>query len=633
MKSKKNFIFLLLIFCFSTGAFAQQNHLKVKLSVSVKHVSVAAFLKKLEQQGGFLFSYNSDILNADSIVSYKSENETVKSILDHLFYEQYEYKSVGKHIIILKNNYDKKTTTENTDINYTITGYIVDVVTGESIISATVYDIQGSFIAKTNPKGEFSITIPDDNQYRSLNFSKKGYLDTIIIIRPVDCEELNIPLQPTKISLQQIQAKPADLNTLREINELSIVNLMVAEDVQMHAYNLSNIQQYRPFQASLLPYAGTQLSSSGIFINSFSFNVLAGYSGGVNGVEIGGLLNMNRLGVKGFQLAGLGNISGGNIKGVQLGGLFNNSGGAIIGLQLAGIYNHSKDSILGVQLAGIANHHSSWIKGSQIAGIYNHCGSTMRGLQLAGIANMSVGDVEMAQISGITNYGNNIDGLQLTSITNIANGDVHGAQVATISNLIRGTNNGSQLSVIHNYATKQNGFQLALFNSCDSIQGVSIGLFTFALHGYHAFEYSFNDVFYGQLSFKTGGRHFYNIFSMGLGETDDFIWGPGYGFGTKIKLSRLFDLSLELTATQVNETRGWTNHLNLLNKFTTTFEWKIGKRFELYFGPNFNVHVSNLKDGDTGLFSSKIANNPFYTYNTSYTNTQLWVGFTAGFRF
>ena len=691
-------IIILLLFANSSEVFAQTNYLKKKISYSVSDTRLDKLLNDIEKLGGFMFSYNSQIIDVNRKVSLDAKNETIKSILDRIFNKKIQYKSIGAHIILTKRNFDKKTIKENKDISYTITGYIIDNESGEQIISATVYDLQANYSAITNPKGYFKLEIPADNEFRSINFSKRGYQDTIIIIKPKEEKQINIKLQAIeKIDINKVKAKEINISDSSEINNIKLVNLVVPEEAQTNAFNMEHLTQVRPFQVSFIPYAGNHMASSGHYTNKYSLNILAGYSGGVDGVELGGLLNMNRGRVRWLQIGGLGNIVGGAIEGVQMGGIFNTcrngvSGvqiggifnhnmGAVNGVQVSGIFNDSQDSIRGAQIAGIANYHGGDItgaqvsgtfnytkgdiKGAQLSGIANYCDKNIIGGQLASISNISLGNIDGVQLSIISNNSKNIegiqgalisnittesvDGFQASLISNVSNGnvigsqaslisnitkeDLKGAQVSLISNVCGGTNNGIQLSLITNYAKNQNGLQIGLVNICDSIKGVSFGLLTFARHGYIDLELSYNEAFDYNLAFKTGGKHFYNIFLLRGSNSDNIMWGPGYGFGSSIGLNKNLNLSLELSSTHVNEAEEWVSELNLHNRFSVTLDWKIGKRFKIFTGPTYNVHVSNLKDPDTGNFNSSVAVNPFYTSSNNNTQVQMWIGGTIGVAF
>jgi hypothetical protein len=72
---------------------------------------------------------------------------------------------------------------------------------------------------------------------------------------------------------------------------------------------------------------------SGQVINNFSLNIFGGYSGGVDGMELGGLFNIDKKDAQYFQAAGLFNMVGGNTNGVQLAGISNTVLKSVQGVQ------------------------------------------------------------------------------------------------------------------------------------------------------------------------------------------------------------------------------------------------------------------------------------------------------------
>lgn len=151
--------------------------------------------------------------------------------------------------------------------------------------------------------------------------------------------------------------------------------------------------RHSPLQVSFVYPLGTHGIQTRDYSFGFSLNILTGYTGTVDGFEVGGLLNMNSQDVSGFQVGGLGNITNGNVDGLQVGGLFSlcdSMDGAQIsgifgrttqseGLQVAGIINISNSA--GNTIAGLVNINNTLQNGIQIAGIYNHT-SELRGVQI-----------------------------------------------------------------------------------------------------------------------------------------------------------------------------------------------------------------------------------------------------------
>lgn len=88
--------------------------------------------------------------------------------------------------------------------------------------------------------------------------------------------------------------------------------------------------------------------------NKFSFNLLYGVNGGLNGLEIGGLANYNHGDVHGMQLAGITNINRERTNGLMWAGGLNLTLEEARGVQLAD-FNVAASDFTGVQ-AGVVNY-------------------------------------------------------------------------------------------------------------------------------------------------------------------------------------------------------------------------------------------------------------------------------------
>lgn len=368
-------------------------------------------------------------------------------------------------------------------------------------------------------------------------------------------------------------------------------------------------------QITLFGNVGTNMNNNYTTTNRISANILWGYNGGVNGTEVGGILNAVVNDVKGIQIAGVGNVVGGEVDGTQVGGIFNVNQGTTKGIQAAGITNVGSE-IKGVQASGILNVAWQKSSGVQAAGILNVARKGSSGIQAAGIGN----------IAGRESKG----GMQVSGIFNI-NGGKTNLQVAPILNV------GKNVK----------GCQIGLINIADTIGGASIGLINIVKNGYNRVEFSGADVLYFNAELKLGSRGFYNIFHAGFRpiNNQDGHYGYGYGIGTFIGTrKKRWGHNLELLATQINDINRpadagvqSTSKLNLLNQFRWTIDYRVGRRTSLFVGPTFNVMVSKLVDQTTGEYALDIL--PSYTLfeeiNPGLEPTYIagWVGFNAGIRF
>ena len=131
---------------------------------------------------------------------------------------------------------------------------------------------------------------------------------------------------------------------------------LLSSKQKVQSLNLKNFFTSRPFQVSFTPGLSTHGKLSSQVVNNFSLNVIGGYTAGTNGVEIGGIFNIDKKEVKYVQAAGIFNMAGGNVKGVQMAGINNTVLDTVKALQAAGVRNYVKGKLNGVQLAGVYNH-------------------------------------------------------------------------------------------------------------------------------------------------------------------------------------------------------------------------------------------------------------------------------------
>jgi hypothetical protein len=355
-----------------------------------------------------------------------------------------------------------------------------------------------------------------------------------------------------------------------------------------------------PVQVTFFYPLGTNGTASPSYSTNFSFNMLYGITGGVNGVEIGGLTNTNLGSVQGLQVAGIANINTKETNGIVVGGIANINKGFSQGLSVGGIYNLSGNGAIGIQAGGIANTVNGDFLGLQVAGITNVLNGSSIGAQIAGISNVNNG---------------NSTGLQVSGISNVIAGDLKGAQIGLI-----------------NRAGRVQGAQLGLINIAQSYEdGVPLGLISYVKEGYHAIELSSNEMIYGNIDIKLGVDQFYTIYKMGYtNRGGDEAVSYGLGVGSLIKLTEKLHTALDLSASQlVNLWSPDMTRLQLLSRADFRLRYQFHKNFSVFAGPSLNVYANGFaEDGATSIKEPyTIAKYDWWNNNGS---TALWIGGSAG---
>jgi hypothetical protein len=380
----------------------------------------------------------------------------------------------------------------------------------------------------------------------------------------------------------------------------------------------------RPFQLSIFPFIGTEGVYSQNNIYNFSINLFAGTTGGVDGIELGGFVNMNRYTMKGFQVAGFGNLVNGAVEG------FNVNGSTAQGFQGAGFVNIVNDDAKLFQGAGFTNIVNGNFQGVQGAGFANITGGNSESVQLSGFANVTGGTHKGIQVSGFANVAGRVEGIQVASFANIAGGRFSGIQVsgfASIANHLEGI----QAAGFVNVARKVNGIQLGFINVADTIDGLPVGFISIVRDGYRKLEFSGSDAMNLNVAFKIGVRRLYNLFTLGSQFTsDNTVFSYGYGIGTEFYLENSRYINVELVSHQLMQDRWWRfDRIDILNQLRASYAFDLNDRWQFFAGPVINVHVISKEDND----SRSIAPYSLLNIDRGTKEAVVWAGVNAGFRF
>lgn len=593
----------LVLLLFVVSSFAQ-NILDRRVSFNANRQRLDDVLSIISNNAGFSFSYNSNILKRDSLINLSINNKTVRQVLNQLFAGGYEYKESGNYIILRRTSLQLTTVTKTTpakEKTFTISGYVVNGETGERLSDVSIYETNHLTSTLTDANGNFTIRLKDKYKTTSLAVSRDSFEDTtvtipqkfdlqlIIAIIPVVNEVIVSSPNRFEITDTTGNAAIADTATMvitktvpDEVEKTQMGKFLLSTKQKISTLNLKKFFTEKPFQFSVIPGVSSQGKLSGQVVNNFSFNMFGGYTAGVNGLEIGGLFNLNKKDVRYVQAAGLFNIGGGSVTGLQIGGLQNTTLKNVQGLQVAGINNYVKGDV--------------------------------RGLQIAGVANISGGEMRGLQVGGVANYQNkNVGGFQLAGVGNIAGGQMKGFQVGGI----------------FNYAKKLKGVQFGLINIADTSDGYSIGLINIVLKGYHKLTLSTNEVVEANVAFKTGSRRLYSILMAGMNPRDkeEKLYTFGYGLGTEIGLAKWLSINPELTSQYVY--LGTWKYMNLLNKFHPQLNIKFGKHFSVFGGPSFTVYFSEQASAITG-YKFNILPISYKSFELGDPKVRGWFGWNAG---
>lgn len=594
------FYTLLIISLFNIQIFAQSKTIPIlerKITISLKDEKLSITLSKIEQLGGFSFSYNSSIISDTEKVTIDVIDKTIREVLNMIFKGTKNYKQKSNYLILTQAPPPPKI--ETTIV--VISGYVEDENTGEKIPEASVYNKNTLASTVTDQFGYYKIKFDKKDSSASLSVSKKNYRDTLVAITSPGSQYINISISPIgKDSVMVVATSTNAPDTV--VRDEEIIEMPYGAEA-----NVQNINDtlHRELQISFLPFLGTNGRLSGNVINDYSINMLGGYSMGTKKIELGFIFNVDRGDVSFFQVAGIGNVVGGNVTGVQGAGYFNLNKGEVKAAQYAGFANINLGEARGLQVSGFANINRKSADGVLVAGFANSVKGPSYGVQIAGLGNFQSG---------------NYRGSQISFITNIASKKI----------------SGWQISGFYNHGKNVRGSQIGIFNSADSLGGVPIGLFSFVNRGYHKIEFSADEVFHSNFAFRSGVHKFYNILMVGAQSQqspDSLVWTFGYGIGSAPRLAKWLYLNFDLTSQHVDKGE-FSDELSLLNKLYVGFDFQVIKKFSITLGATLNGYLTNntFKDYPTLFTGYK----PKIIYEENFSNDvnlKMWWGAKIGIRF
>lgn len=553
-------------------AYAQQaaSPLDRVVTVSFNNTHLPEVLARLAAAGYFTFSYNPDIISRERLVTADFRDQTVNEVLNQLFRDHLQFKARNNYIILTRTGDDS-----GHGSSLILTGHIRDRITGRGLPAVSIYEKHTLSAAISDPEGYFTLRLDHPSASTYISVAKKDFKDTVVMITR-QADQLFISLEPSAHipvdRLANARPLPDTLGEIRHMPGRSVIHPVETKPRKPQQINMQNIRDtlHRRYQISFLPFAGTNHMLSGNVVNKYSFNMLGGYALGAEKAEFGGVFNIDRGNVEAAQFAGVFNATGGAVKGSQFAGVLNTNLGHVDGVQFAGVLNANGGESSGIQLAGVLNAQLKSYEGAQLAGVMNANIGASSGTQLAGVVNAQIYDYKGFQFAGVANF---------------ATHKLSGAQVAGVLNV----------------GMKVKGLQLGLVNIADSLEGVSIGLLSLVRHGYHQVEFSADDIFHLNMSFRTGVRSFYNILSVGIfpDTFSDPLWYAGYGFGTAPHIWRKWYVNIDATANHVLQGhRQEVESENVLGRLYLGIEFQAFKKVAFTVGAMLNSYVTSV-NGET----------------------------------
>lgn len=160
-----------------------------KITIEFKDSGLDDFIAGIERLTPYRFVYGEDIQLKHPITAV-FENQAIHEVLQEtLDNQKIKYEIRGHHIVLTK---DMEKENKPLKKKFTISGYVTDSISGESLIGANVYDVTTKEGTITNEYGFYSLTIAKG--VNQLRYSYTGYESQFVDITLNENVDQNIQL-------------------------------------------------------------------------------------------------------------------------------------------------------------------------------------------------------------------------------------------------------------------------------------------------------------------------------------------------------------------------------------------------------------------------------------------------------
>ncbi len=250
---KKMIAVSVILFFLALKGFSQQYGVNQLISLHLPHTSIEKVLQKIEAQTGVSFSYSSKVIQAQRKIDFVVKDKPLHQVLKNLARLASVDFKVMKHQIVIKKKKQVRTPITKT---YTISGYVLEEESMESLPGVTIY-VKGTTLGTiTNKYGFYSITLPAKDKV-NLMISSVGYEIKQITEGLTRDVNLNIQLKPKTFGLEEIVVHADAQEKISETEQMSAIKIPVSQIKDIPTFILGIKDPLKAMQ--LMP--GVQTSS------------------------------------------------------------------------------------------------------------------------------------------------------------------------------------------------------------------------------------------------------------------------------------------------------------------------------------------------------------------------------------
>ncbi len=207
---RNNVVHLLFLFLLmAPGLSAQSEGDYPPVTINESAISVGEVLTAITAQTGLNFSYNSKIIAVEETISFRVRRASLEETLQLLGQKiKLAYRIIENQIVLYLPPDNKQEEVQR----FTLSGFITDSASGESLIGATVLKPGTNVGAISNAFGYYALPLPSGRH--DLDYSYVGYEKQALGLDIAGGARRSLALRPTSIALPDVIVNQRTTNTL-----------------------------------------------------------------------------------------------------------------------------------------------------------------------------------------------------------------------------------------------------------------------------------------------------------------------------------------------------------------------------------------------------------------------------------
>ncbi|MDU1891244.1 MAG: carboxypeptidase-like regulatory domain-containing protein [Dysgonomonas sp.] len=220
-------VWILLIFS-AMMMHADDGVLSRKIKIDKNKGSVYQLLKQVSDQSGYLFVYDSKIVDNDAVVKVKKGEYSVQDAIYLITgNRKLKIRVLGNHIllnlpedkvVLVSPNTIKKGESDTVGF-ISLSGKLFDHITDEPISFGSIGVVNTTIGTISNQDGEFKLVVPDTLVNSKVRFSHVGYQNHEVDISLLAGQDIRLSLEPKVFPLQEI--------VIRVVNPIEVLEEMM----------------------------------------------------------------------------------------------------------------------------------------------------------------------------------------------------------------------------------------------------------------------------------------------------------------------------------------------------------------------------------------------------------------------